>query len=41
MTMGIYVLLGGISLGMVTIAALDYLTRRHDRREASRRSGAR
>ncbi len=33
---GLYVLLGGISLIGMTIAALDYRTRRHDRRTGRR-----
>ena len=33
---GLYVLLGGMSLIMWTIAALDYWTRRHDRRTGRR-----
>lgn len=38
---GLYVLLGGMSLIMIAIAALDYWTRLHDRKAPTRRASGR
>ena len=39
--MGIYVLLGGIALGMVALLVFDQLGRRQARKEATRRASGR